>query len=375
MTGPVRVAMTVEQCWQPVPGGSGTYIAELAGALAHEPDVDVVGVAARHAADQAPSPQPRVPVQNEVLPRVALYEAWNRVRRPRADRRGDVDVVHATTWAVPGRRVPLVVTVHDLAFLREPDHFTSRGNAFFRRALRIVTDEAARVVVPSAATRDDCVEVGIDPERVVVIPHGVRAQDVDATQGAAWRRRAGIERPYVLWCGTLEPRKNVVRLVEAFARARAQGMEHDLVLVGPDGWGGHAVRVREALAELPAGAVHLLGRLTERDLQTAYSGAAGFAFPSLWEGFGMPVLEALGHGTPVLTSRGTSMAEIVEGAGPAAVLVDPLDVDALAAGLVELVSRDVAPVRAAAAAVAERYTWAQSARAHAAVYRDATGRG
>jgi len=367
--------MTVEQCWQPVPGGSGTYIAELTAALRDVPDVAVAGVAARHAAGELPSPTPSVPVRHEALPRVALYEAWNRLRRPRADRRGDVDVVHATTWAVPGRRVPLVVTVHDLAFLREPGHFTSRGNAFFRHAMRIVADEAARVVVPSAATRDDCVEAGIAAERVVVIPHGVRAPQVDDAQVSAWRRRTGVQRPYVLWCGTLEPRKNVVRLVEAFARAREEGVEHDLVLVGPDGWGGHAAQVRTALERLPAGAVHLLGRVTEQDLQTAYAGAAGFAFPSLWEGFGMPVLEALAHGTPVLTSRGTSMAEVVEGAGAAAVLIDPLDVDALATGLVELVVHDTAPVRAAARAVAERYTWTASARAHVTAYRAAAVEG
>ncbi|ADG75251.1 glycosyl transferase group 1 [Cellulomonas flavigena DSM 20109] len=375
MTGPVRVAMTVEQCWQPVPGGSGTYIAELTAALRTQDDVEVVGVAARHRTEEVPSPVPDVPVRHEALPRTVLYETWHRLRRPRADRAGGVDVVHATTWALPGRRVPLVVTVHDLAFLRDPGHFTARGNAFFRRALRLVVDEAARVVVPSAATRDDCVEVGLEPGRVDVVPHGVRVPQVDDAQVAAWRARTGVARPYVLWCGTLEPRKNVLRLVEAFARARGAGLEHDLVLVGPTGWGGQAERVRAALEQLPAGAVHLLGHVPTQDLHVAYAGAAAFAFPSLWEGFGMPVLEALAHGTPVLTSRGTSMAEVVEGAGPAAVLVDPRDVDALAAGLGELVGRDAAAVGVAARDVAAGYTWAHAARAHVGAYRAALGGG
>jgi hypothetical protein len=124
---PIRVAMTVEQCWQPVPGGSGSYIVELAAALATSTDIDVVGLAARHRSDAAPVLDPPMPVRRARLPRTLLYETWNRLRRPRAESvTGAVDLVHATTWAVPGTRAPLVVTVHDLAFLREPDHFTAR---------------------------------------------------------------------------------------------------------------------------------------------------------------------------------------------------------------------------------------------------------
>lgn len=364
---PLRTALTVEQCWQPVPGGSGSYIAELTRALAQDPTLDVVGLAARHGADEAPRPAPTGRVVQAPLPRVALYEAWNRLRRPRAEAvTGPLDVLHATTWAVPGRRAPLVVTVHDLAFLREPDHFTARGNAFFRRALDIVRAEAAHVVVPSGTTRDDCVAHGFDAGRITVVPHGVRAAPVEAGHVAAWRRSRGIERPYVLWCGTLEPRKNVARLVAAFAAARAEGrLEHDLVLVGPAGWGETARDVERALEALPAGSVHLLGRLDDAELQIAYAGAATFAFPSLWEGFGMPVLEAMAHGIPVVTSAGSAMAEF---AGDLGVLVDPLDVDAIAAGLVTAVAREDGDALRDRAAT---YTWAASAAAHAEVYRSA----
>ena len=364
---PLRTALTVEQCWQPVPGGSGSYIAELTRALADDGGVDVVGIAARHGAAEHPRPAPTGRIVHAPLPRVALYESWSRLRRPRAESvAGPLDVVHATTWAVPGTRAPLVVTVHDLAFLREPDHFTPRGNAFFRRAVEIVRAEAAHVVVPSGATRDDCVAHGFDADRVTVVPHGVRADAVDASDVAGWRRRVGVERPYVLWCGTLEPRKNVTRLVEAFAAARAGGqLEHDLVLVGPAGWGDASADVERALAALPAGSVHLLGRLDDADLQIAYAGAAAFAFPSLWEGFGMPVLEAMAHGVPVVTSVGSSMAEF---AGDVGVLVDPLDVDAMAAGLVAAVGRDDGD---ALRRRAGEFTWAASAAAHVRVYRSA----
>lgn len=362
--------MTVEQLWQRVPGGSGSYIRELVGALVGL-GADVQGLAARHAeAETAAVTGLPIAVGRSALPRPALYEAWNWARRPRAESLADgtLDVVHATTWAVPGRRAPLVVTVHDLAFLRDPSHFTPRGNRFFRRALEIVRAEADYVVVPSAATRDDCLAAGLDAARVVVVPHGVRADPVPAGDLARWRDRRGLSRPYVLWCGTLEPRKNLPRLVEAFARARAAGLPHDLVLVGPVGWGETSETVQRALAGLPEGTVHLLGRVDHVELQTAYAGASVFAFPSLWEGFGMPVLEAMAHGVPVVTSTGTSMAEFAAGAG---VLVEPGDVDELAAGLLRATGPDASRFAATGLSTAAAMTWSTAAAAHLEVYRAA----
>ncbi|OZB89454.1 MAG: glycosyl transferase family 1 [Microbacterium sp. 14-71-5] len=368
MADPVRVALTVEQCWQPVPGGSGTYVAALTEALAGRSDVDLVGLAARHPDGAEPRPAPSGAVRHSQLPRVALYEAWNRLRRPLAESTtGAVDVVHATTWALPGHRAPLVVTVHDLAFLRDPGHFTRRGNSYFRRALDLVRAEAAQVVVPSAMTARDCGDAGIDRSRVTVVPHGVRARQVSEADRVAWRRRYGVDRPYVLWCGTLEPRKNVDRLVAAFAAARAEGaLDTDLVLVGPSGWGDAENRVADALTHVPSGSVHLLGRLSDEDLQVAYSGATCFAFPSLWEGFGMPVLEAMAHGVPVVTSAGSAMAEF---AGEVGWTVDPTDVDAIAGALVDAARSSTAG--AASARAAARYTWSASADAHVGVYRRA----
>lgn len=360
---PVRVGMSVEQCWQPVPGGSGEYIAELSSALAARDDVVVRGFAARHPQVEAPDPAPAGPVTFSRLPRPLLYEAWSLARRPRVDH-GDLDVVHATTWAVPGHRAPLVVTVHDLAFQRDPAQFTARGVDFFRRALQITLDEAAQVVVPSRATADDCRAAGFDETRLTVIPHGVRADEVSADQVASWRVRRAIQRDYLLWCGTLEPRKNVARLVRAFSVARRAGLQRDLVLVGPTGWGDRA-DIATAVAEAPAGSVHLLGRLSHGELQIAYAGAWAFAFPSLWEGFGMPVLEAMAHGVPVLTSAGTSMAEFAAGSGA---LVDPLDVDALADAL--LTGFDGVD-RAGVRRRAREFTWEASAAAHVDVYRRA----
>jgi glycosyltransferase involved in cell wall biosynthesis len=360
--------MTVEQCWQRVPGGSGSYVVELVRALTPDTRIDLVGVAARHGRGRPPQLPDSLRVVRSPLPRAALYRAWSTLRRPRVEAMtGPVDVLHATTWAVPGHRVPLVVTVHDLAFLREPAHFTRHGNAFFRRSWDVVRAEAVRVVVPSETTAADCVAHGMDRARIRVIPHGVRADAVSDARRAHWRERYGVTRPYILWCGTLEPRKNLPRLVDAYARA-AHELRADLVLVGPTGWGDTAEVVSRALARLPVGTVHLLGRLDDEDLQTAFSGALVFAFPSLWEGFGMPVLEAMAHGVPVVTSAGTSMAEFV---GAAGALVDPLDVDSIADGLMAAIGPHHSAMSEAGKALSARRTWAASAHGHAAVYREA----
>lgn len=365
----MRVVMTVEQCWHPIPGGSGSYVEELGRELAAHTDVSVVGTAARHR--DAPVVPVACPVRHSRLPRQVLYEAWTALRRPRVeDRASPEDLVHATTWAVPGRRAPLVVTVHDLAFIRDPSQFTTRGNKFFRRALRIVQDEAAQVIVPSWATRDDCLMYGLEPHRVNVVPHGVRQRHVDEARIAAFRARRGLARDYVLWCGTLEPRKNLPRLLDAFVRLADQHPTLDLVLVGPDGWGDAADRVHQALDRLPDGRVHVLGRLSEADLHSAYAGSRVFVFPSLWEGFGLPVLEAMSFGVPVVTSRGTSMAEFV---GDGGLTVDPYDPDDIAAGLASIVEESSGNFSRGARHAASLYTWDESARRTVSVYRAALG--
>lgn len=377
-TTPLSVALTVEQLWQPVPGGSGTYVRALVGALGERPEVRTTGVRARPAGDDAVAPLP-VPVSTSRLPRRVLYESWGRLRRPAvprtaADRAAGrrYDVVHATTWAVPPRSAPLVVTVHDVAFLRSPEHFTPHGVAFFQRALDTVRRDADLVVVPSETTRADCADAGIDPARLRVVHHGTVPWTRSPADVAAFRSTFGLERDFVLWCGTLEPRKNVGAVLGAFERLLAEGSDLDLVLVGPTGWGGTSDEVRRAVDALPADRVRVLGRLDDEDLQSAYAAAAVFCFPSLWEGFGMPVLEAMNHGTPVVTSRGTSMAEV---SGDGALLVDPLDTAAIAAAVRDAAGPQAAALGAAGRANAARYTWEASAAAHVEVYREAAALG
>jgi glycosyltransferase involved in cell wall biosynthesis len=363
VTGPLGVALTVEQLWQRVPGGSGTYIEELGTALAARPDVALRGLAAAHRG-AAPATLGDVPVDRAPLPRRALYDAWNTVGLPRAEHvvRGRVDVVHASTWAVPPTRRPLVVTVHDLAFLHDAAHFTPRGVRYFTRSLARTRDEAAVVVVPSRQTAADCAAHDIEPDRLRVVPHGVRVPAVDAGAVSAWRARHGVPGPYVLWTGTREPRKNLAGLLAAYRALRADRPDVDLVLVGPAGWGDAGVE--------QAPGVHLLGRLSPADLHAAYAGAAAFCFPSLREGFGMPVLEAMAHGVPVVTSSGTPMADLLGDGAPGGLAADPRDPAAVATALGAVLD-DRDRFAAAARAQASASSWDAAAQATVAAYRAA----
>jgi len=364
----VRVAVTLEQCWHRVPGGTATSVVGLVRALAARPghDVDVVGVSARHAgAPPEPALRPTVPVHHLPLPRLALYEAWHApgpLRWPPVERAtGAVDVVHATAVAVPPPGgAPLVVTVHDLAFLHEPSAFTRHGLRFLRRGTELARRQARLVVVPSEAAAAECRAAGFDPDRLRVVPWGHDA--AAATAADVDRARATYRLPerYVLFVGTLEPRKNLARLARAWRRS--VGPDVPLVLAGPAGWGEGA----------PSGdGIVAVGYVPDADRDALYAGAAAVAYPSLREGFGLPVLEAMAQGAPVLTSTGTATAEV---AGDAAVLVDPLDEDAIAEGLTRLVG-DAGAARALgerARARAGAYTWARCADGYVAAYEEAT---
>ena len=363
----VRIGMVVEQMWQPVPGGSGRYIVEVASRLASQ-GVRAVGIAARHGRNEAGPQQVglSIPVLNSALPRRALYAAWDRLATPSADRMLGVrsgrgaQVLHATTWAIPPTSLPLAVTVHDVAFLRDASHFTAHGAAYFNRALDITKRRADAVIVPSEATARDCVEAGIDESIITVIPHGLTHTPVTDAQVEDFRARHGLARPYILWVGTREPRKNLATLLRAY-RAMASSTDLDLVLVGPAGWGEDP-----EWGDLPEARTHVLGRLDDTDLACAYAGARVFTFPSIWEGFGLPVLEAMAHGTPVVTSADTCMAEIT--GTDAGLLVPATDPDALAGALEAAAGREHDRLAAVGLVRARDYTWEASAAAHARLY-------
>lgn len=357
----LRVAITLEQCWHEVPGGTASSALETVRALQRIPDVEMLGVAARHDTLPPPPWTPSVHVYQLPLPRVALYEAWHDVRWPRVQRATDrIDVIHATTLAIPPKSAPLVVTVHDLAFRHQPEHFTRHGLRFFKRGLSLARAKADVVLVPSSATYADCVDAGFDISRLRLVPHGVDVPGVSDEQVKAFRNSRGLPERYVLWCGTLEPRKNVPTLLRAFALLRKSDPDIGLVLVGPSGWGD---------VEVPSSdGVHLTGFLAADELHAAYAGARAFVYPSLREGFGMPVLEAMAHGVPVVTSAGTSMAEFAQDAG---ILVDPLDVEALADGMAQATGQRHDELATLALERASHYSWDNAASLTVAAYREA----
>ena len=361
----MRVAVTLEQCWHEVPGGTATSVLGLVGALRQRTGLDLVGVAARHGRPPAAPFRPGVPVRHLPLPRLALYELWHAPgpwRWPPVQRAtGPVDVVHGTAVAVPpSERAPLVMTIHDLAFLAEPEAFTRHGLRFFRRGTSLARRHARLIVVPSEATAAECRAAGFDDDRLRVVPWGHQAGVVTAADVDQVRARHGLPDRYVLFVGTMEPRKNLRRLAAAWRRL-GLATEVPLVLAGPEGWGDGGI---DGVGIVPVGFV----AGPERD--ALYAGASVVAYPSLREGFGLPVLEAMAQGAAVLTSAGTATEEV---AGDAAVLVDPLDEHAIAAGLERLLADPAAAAAlgARARARAAAFTWDRAASGYAAAYAEA----
>lgn len=260
--------------------------------------------------------------------RDALWYPVSLGRRARA-----LDVLHCTTFRGPARSpAPTVLTVHDLAILRAPEAFPRWHRLYGSAGLRRVLQGADAIVAVSEFTRDETVElVGVPSDRIRVVPHGVDA--VFTPDGSA---AAG---DYVLAVATLEPRKNLGRAVDA---AREVGVE--LRVVGARGWGG---------VDVPG----WVGELPDVELAALYRGARCILYPSLYEGFGLPVLEAMACGTPVVTSVATAMEEVADGA---AVLVDPTDVASIAAGIVEAAARREELV-AAGLVRASTFTWQRTA--------------
>ena len=360
-----RVAYTVLQSWHRVPGGTATSALRLGEALVATGEIDLVGVGPRGAPPPAPW-TPSFPVRRLPLPYPAVYEVWHRWRRLPVQRAtGAVDLVHATAPTVPpAGGAPLVVTVHDVFPLTDPERFTPRGVRLLTRGLELARDEAALVLCPSQATADECAAHGFDRATLRVVPWGVSVRrPEDARIDAALRRHGLRAGGYLLAVGTVEPRKNLRTLIAAVARtARA---DVPLAVVGPDGWNEDLEPVVAAAGER----VRRLGFVSDDDLAALEAGALALCVPSLREGFGMSVLDAMSLGTPVVTSTDVALREV---AGDAGLAVEALDVDGWVAALDELVGDDDRRRELGRRGVARatHRTWAATASATLAAYRE-----
>ncbi len=268
-----------------------------------------------------------------------------------------------------------VVTVHDLGYRYFPEAHRAFDRAYLELSTRFNARSAAHVLADSQATKDDLVRfTGVAAQKVTVVHLGRddALAPVDDSQALAdVQRRLGIWRsgeaqvPYIIYVGTLQPRKNLVRLVDAFGLVRQQRPNLRLVLAGQRGWLADPIFRRvEALGLQDA--VHFPGFVADADLPALLSGALCFAFPSLHEGFGFPVLEAQACGTPVLTANTSSLPEV---AGEGALLVDPLDTSAIAAGLLRMVENETLrdQLRVAGFANLRRFSWQRCAQETLAV--------
>jgi len=311
--------------------GTARYVRGLRAALARHSDVDV------HDLTWGGSGRITAAVRD-----VAWYPLGLPVRARRDD------VLHCTTFRAPLQApVPVVVTVHDLALIRQPELFTTWTRLYGRTLLLPVLRRATRVLAVSEYTKREVVELAGVPEDRVDVAYNAADASIFTPDGPA---AAG---DYVLAVGTLEPRKNLARLIEATA---SLGVE--LRIAGARGWGG---------VDIEAAHVRWLGRPSDEELATELRGALCLAYPSLLEGFGIPVLEAMCCGTPVVTSADSAMAEV---AGEAAELVDPLDVASIAAGIQRALARRE-ELRRAGLARAGRFTWAATAESAVSSYERA----
>lgn len=354
---PIRVAYTVEQCWHPSPGGTAIAALRIARELAERADeVELHLVAGRHPVAPLPEFRPVGAVSMLPLPRPLLYEAWNRLNWPRVESvAGEIDVAHATGLVPCATASPLVVTVHDLAFIHDPAKYSRQGARVMTRSLETIKRRADLVICSSGATMRDCEAAGLAPDRLRLVPLGVDVVDVSADDIERVRRRYLLPEEFVLFLGTLEPRKNLARLSAAMGRPDMPG---PLVVAGADGWGDLGIDRNDRTT--------FLGFIPDADLAPLYAAATVFAYPSEREGFGLPVVEAMAQGTPVVTSIATSTEEV---AGGAAVLVDPFDIDDIARGIRAAADRSD-ELAAAGRRRASELTWAIAADRTLDVYRE-----
>ncbi|MSQ27716.1 MAG: glycosyltransferase family 1 protein [Dehalococcoidia bacterium] len=289
-----------------------------------------------------------------------------------------LDLIHSPDFIPPfRRRCPAVITVHDLDFLRSPETKTAGSLRYYGQIGRAVDDAEGIISVSETTARDLTGLLGVDRARVHVVHHGVgeafRPLDDEGALDEFCRSR-GLPRQFVLWVGTIEPRKNLPCLFQAMSGVidRLPESKAHLVLVGPRGWGTGPIDAAFERSGL-AGRTTFFGPASEEELVLLYNAAWVFAFPSNYEGFGLPPLEAMGCGTPVVASSAPALPEVLS---DAALFFDPHDPEELGAALMRVSEDGELASRLAASGVkrAAQFRWADTARRTLDVYRTVAGR-
>ncbi|HSM56535.1 MAG TPA: glycosyltransferase family 1 protein [Candidatus Sulfomarinibacteraceae bacterium] len=353
-------------------GGIGRYTRELVWAMAERTDTYTYRFFSARPPAQLPVPSP-IPRAEHIVYRKApfsarwLYRLWYRLRLPLPVQlfTGRVDLFHSPDFVLPPvfGRIPTLLTVHDLSFYYYPETFTPALVNYLNRVVPWSVRRATHVVADSKATKRDLIELwDVAPAKVTVLYSGVhpRFEPVtDDTQLSAVREKYDLGRePYVLSVSTVQPRKNFQMLIRAFKPLAAE-VSHNLVIAGGKGWLSEQV-LAEVERQSLAGRVRFLGFVADEDLPALYSGASLFVFPSLYEGFGLPLLEAMGCGVPVLTSDASSLPEV---AGEAAYQLSPHDEVGWTEALARLLGDDALRARMVAAGFrqARRFSWSRAA--------------
>ncbi|MBK7895803.1 MAG: glycosyltransferase family 1 protein [Candidatus Promineifilaceae bacterium] len=361
-------------------GGIGRYTRELVQALATVDEQNSYRLFSAKPPVQLPVPEPLPQTKNfnhqpAPLDERWLYRLWYRLRLPLPVQwvTGQLDLFHSPDFVLPpvNGRIPTLLTVHDLSFVHYPHVFPAQLVSYLNQVVPWSIGRATHILADSEATRQDLLKIWQVPDdKVTVLYSGVheRFQPVaDVGMVTAVRQKYHLQNfPYILSVGTLQPRKNYQMLIRAFAPL-ADNLPHHLVISGGKGW-----LYDEMLAEVErqglTGRVHFIGFVDDADLPTLYSAADLFVFPSLYEGFGLPLLEAMGCGTAVLTSNSSSLPEV---AGAAAHQLAPQDQPAWTATMQQLLTNHAlrAQMVQAGQAQARHFSWQKSAEQLLAIYQ------
>jgi glycosyltransferase involved in cell wall biosynthesis len=377
------------------PVGAGQYTLQLTRVLDQRPDVELLVVARRRDGSRWRAVAPGsgvVTVAPELRP---LRLAWEQIRLPVLLKHQTVEVHHGPHYTMPEHsKVPAVVTIHDLSFFEAPQWHERSKVLLFQRAIRVAARRAAVVVCPSQATADELARWCRVDGDVVVAHHGVdldRFRPVESAPGSdaallseleigstrvrgsggagagGGAGRLGDGTPFLVFVGTLEPRKDVPTLVHAFARVAGRHPEARLVLAGGAGWGASQVEDAVAASGMRSRIIRT-GYVKDDIIPALFRAAVAVVYPALYEGFGLPALEAMACGAPLITSSGSAMEEVT---GDSATLVPPGDVVALSEALDGALAGDGpdAERRRRGLDIAARHTWAASASKHMEAYR------